>query len=88
MDFIRFREKLFATSPMARTIFFNDIIIWLETEEINRLPNPQLVEKYRGLIELLKSANTMDKLNEEWFSKFQFTYGSLGCMEKLFRRFK
>ena len=88
MDFIRFREKLFATPAIARIIFFNDTIAWLENEELGRLNNPQLLEKYKGLIELLKTANTMDKIDEAWFSKFQFTYGSLGCMDKLFRRFK
>ena len=87
MDFIRFREKLTATPQMARTIFFNDAITWLETEEINRC-SPQYVEKYKELIEILKQGSNMIQIEEAWFSKFQYTYGGLGCMDKLLRRLK
>ena len=87
MDFIRFRDKLFATSQMARTIFFNDTITWIETEEIQKV-GPEQIQKIQGLLAHLRKASNMIQVEDSWFREFQYTYGGLACMDKLLRRFK
>lgn len=87
MDFIRFRDRLYGTSQMARTIFFNDAITWLETEEYTKV-GPEQLQKYQALVSHLKKATNMIQIEDAWYREFQYTYGGLGCMEKLFRRLK
>ena len=87
MDFIQFRNKLYTTSQMARTIFFNDTITWLETEELPKV-RPEQAQKYQEFLAHLRKACNMIQIEDNWYREFQYTYAGLGCMEKLLRRLK